>query len=107
MVKILIYIKKANNVKGTDLMQLKKVLNLSLTEVKNKLVDNSRLIEYPMFYNDHDEVTDKVFRIINVLKKSEMEYSVHEVPEGMGFLKDEDLDGWIVDEDSLDDFLNF
>ncbi|PHR35257.1 MAG: hypothetical protein COA38_02920 [Fluviicola sp.] len=107
MVKILIYIKEVNDVQARELMQLKNVMGLPLIEVKGRLKDQSRLVEYPLYYNDHEEIAEKVYGIVEILNSSEIEYSLHEVAEGMDFLKDEDLDGWIVDEDSLDDFLDF
>ena len=107
MVRILIKIIDASNSKPVDLIQLKHVMDLSLTEVKSRVKDNSRLVEYPLFCNDHDEIVNKVFRIIEILKGSDVKYSVHEVPEGIEYFEDTDLDAWALTEEMMVNLLDF
>jgi hypothetical protein len=77
MSKIIVTIDSAisNNV----LMDLKRVTDLSLAEIRQSIGSGRPLINFFLFNNDHDEIAQKLRSLISVLSSNSIESSLFEL----------------------------
>ncbi|OCA77130.1 hypothetical protein BBI01_01315 [Chryseobacterium artocarpi] len=78
MSKIAIII-NSDTVSPKALFELKKTIGTGVDEIKENILDKRPVFEGVLFYNDHDEVSEKLFKVIDELKKNDVPYSLFEL----------------------------
>ncbi len=107
MVEVLFYVKEVENVSSLDLMNLKKVLKVSLVEVKHKVKSKSVLVRYPLYYNDHEEIAQKVLSLFQTLSKMALCFGVYEIVEEFSEFKEGEYSNCELNRDELNNLLEF
>jgi hypothetical protein len=75
-----------STVSNSVLMDLKRVTDLSLTEIRQSVGSGQPLVNFLLFNNDHDEISQKLRGLISVLSSNSVESSLFELRDN------EDLD---------------
>ncbi|REC61462.1 hypothetical protein DRF65_16120 [Chryseobacterium pennae] len=80
MSKIAIIINN-DSVSANTLFELKKVTGESVDAIRKNISDHKPIVEGLLFYNDHDEVSEKLFKVVRDLAKNDITYSIFELEE--------------------------
>jgi hypothetical protein len=63
------------------LMDIRRTTDLSLAEIRQSISSGQPFAEFPLFYNDHDEVAQKLRSLVSVLTSNSVTASFFELEE--------------------------
>lgn len=94
MSKIVIEVSDYKDLTGT-ISVIQKITKKGISEIKNNITAHRPVYEGALFYNDHDEVADKLIALVRDLAKINTQVAVYELDE------DDDASDLSKYEDSL------
>ncbi|PHR35252.1 MAG: hypothetical protein COA38_02895 [Fluviicola sp.] len=63
-------------------MELKKVCEKPISEIKSLLDVNSQRVDYGIFYDDHEDISGELKRIIHILNEANVRFSIMRLKKG-------------------------
>ena len=78
MSKIIVKINNKGNI-NKILKDLKNITGLGISEIKKNIENHKEFVAYKLFYNDHNEIAEKLIKLINILSSQEMHYNIYEL----------------------------
>jgi hypothetical protein len=85
MSKIVVFVD--NSVDNSSLMDIKRLTNLPLSEVRQKISVEQPLVEYPLFYNNHEEVAQILRGLIHTFSSHSINARFFEIEEEENILE--------------------
>jgi hypothetical protein len=70
-----------SEISNTALIDIRRVTNLDLSEIRQSVSSGEPLVEFPLFYNDHDEVSQKLRNLVSIFTSNSIEASFFELEE--------------------------
>jgi hypothetical protein len=68
-------------VPNNALMDIRRVTDLSLAEIRQSIGSGQPFAEFPLFYSDHDEVSQKLRSLVSILTSNSVTASFFELEE--------------------------
>ncbi len=88
------------------LLDLKKITGVSLVSLEKCWSAHKPIVDYAMFYNDHDEVSKKLREVISLLKEENIKFSIYELDEDMEYVQNSETELDKIDEETLINILD-
>jgi hypothetical protein len=79
MSKIVVFVD--GSIDNASLMDVKRITSLSLSEIRQKISTEQPLVEYPLFYNNHEEVAEVLRGLISTFSSRSINARFFEVRE--------------------------
>lgn len=95
-----------SEVSGKALMAIKPLTGASLADLKLAIGGGLPILSEKLFYNNHDDVSQKLKSLLSVLHTESVSYSIYELDEESEFKNEADHSVDKIDEETLLNILN-
>jgi hypothetical protein len=102
-----IVVKVENGTRLADVMPaIRKITGLGISDAKQRIESGRPLVEYLLFYNDHDEIAQRLRELMTVLPRSGARLQLFELDEGDEFESLPDASEYEISSDVLENILS-
>lgn len=77
----IVIVPRKRNIESSILFLLKNKIGENITLLKSHFENETPLYKCNLFYNDHDEVVDKLLGITSILESHSIKYGIYELDE--------------------------
>jgi len=101
-----IVVKVENMTRLGDVMPaIRKITGLGISDAKQRIESGRPLVEYTLFYNDHDEIAQRLRELMTELPQVGAKLRLFELEEGEEFESIPDASAYEISSDDLENIL--
>jgi hypothetical protein len=104
MSKIVVKVENVTQL-GDVMPAIRKITGLGISEAKQRIESGRPLVEYLLYYNDHDEIAQRLRELMTVLPRSGARIRLFELDEGDEFESLPDASAYEISSDVLENIL--
>ncbi len=104
MSKIVVKVENVTRL-GDVMPAIRKITGLGISDAKQRIESGRPLVEYLLFYNDHDEIAQRLRELMTVLPRSGVRLRLFELDEGEEFESMPNASKYEISSDTLENIL--
>jgi hypothetical protein len=104
MSKIVVKVENVTRL-GDVMPAIRKITGLGISDAKQRIESGRPLVEYALFYNDHDEIAQRLRELMTELPKAGVKLRLFELDEGEEFESMPNASKYEISSDVLENIL--